>query len=89
MKSSQRPATLFGTSGSMCFLCHTAYMMHHFFVGMLSDVLHVLLVFRSLGSHIFVEFPYIVQVSNETSLCCLGFKGDCTTQLSRGYNKPL
>ena len=32
-------------------------------VGMLSDVLHVLLVFRSLGSHVFVEFPHIVQVS--------------------------
>ena len=68
----------------MFFMSHCIYD-----VGMLSDVLHVLLVFRSLGSHIFVEFPHIVQVSNETSPCCLGYIGDCTTQLSRGYNKPI
>ena len=41
MKSSQRPVTLFGTSGSMCFFM--SYCIYD--VGMLSDVLHVCLFF--------------------------------------------
>ena len=33
-----------------------------------------------------VDYEYM---SNEKNPGCLGYKGDYTTQLYRGYNKPL